>query len=215
MRVDLPPAQRAQGTPLMRLTQACARGLADVLARVEVAGLDGMPEGPVLLAANHTHFVDGPMLYGLVRRPAAFFVKAEAFIGPLDPLLRRIGQIAVHRGVAERAPLTAALDTLAAGGLIGVFPEGTRGAGDVARVERGIAYLAVRSGAPVVPVACVGTTGMIRRRSFRRPRVRVVVGRPLLVASGDGASRSAVDAAAEQIRCALADLVAKAGAGDD
>lgn len=214
MKVELAPDQRARGTPLMRLTQACARGLAALLARVEVAGLDGLPEGQVLLAANHTHVVDGPMLYGLVRRPAAFFVKAEAFVGPIDPFLRRIGQIAVHRGVAERAPLTAALDTLAAGGLVGVFPEGTRGAGDVARVERGIAYLAVRSGAPVVPVACVGTAGMVRRRTLRRPRVRVVVGQPLWVGSGAGASRSAVDAAAEQIRSALADLVAKAGAGD-
>lgn len=212
MKVDLSAAQRAHGTPLMSFTQAIGRGLLWALSRAEIVGMENLPsEGNALIAANHTHVVDGPLMYGVVRRPAVFFVKSEAFIGPISPFLRRIGQIPIRRGVPERAPIAAALETLAEGGVVGVFPEGTRGSGDVAEVRHGIAYLAVRSGAPVIPVACVGTKALLARRTIRRPRVRIVIGEPVKVPTG-AASRSRVSEAAEQIRAEMAALVTSAGA---
>lgn len=214
MRAALTPEQNTSGTPLGNVCRQIGRGMLASLARVEVIGLENLPStGSVLLAANHTHNVDGPMLFSLVRRPTSFFVKAEAFVGPIRPFLLHIGQIPVRRGTVERAPLALALETLAVGGAVGVFPEGSRGTGEVAKVEHGIAYLAVRSGAPVVPIACAGTNAMLRRRSLRRPRVRVAIGPPVHVEAG-AASRQAVADAAELIRDALAKLVVELGSAD-
>lgn len=211
-RADLSPAQRANGTPMMRMGQGIGRGLTRMFARCELVGVENVPaHGPLLIAANHSNNFDGPMLFGVVPRPVGFLVKAEAFVGPIGPFLRHIGQIPVRRGMAERTPMLTALDTLAAGGAIAVFPEGTRGSGEVAAVQHGVAYLAVRSGAPVMPVACFGTSAIWTGPSLRRPPVRVVFGRPTKISSDGRTSRRNVADAAEQIRAALADLVTTAG----
>jgi 1-acyl-sn-glycerol-3-phosphate acyltransferase len=210
----LTPRERAEGTPWMLRGQGIGRFLAWSFTRCELVGLDNVPlHGPLLIAANHSHVFDGPLLFGQMPRPVGFFVKSEVFVGPVGRFLRHIGQIPVRRGIAERTPIIAALDTLAAGGAIAVFPEGTRGSGEVSAVQHGIAYLAVRSGAPVLPVACVGTPVIWRhRRTWRRPPVRVVFGTPVKVSSEGRTSRCAVAEAAEQIRSELSDLVACAGA---
>jgi 1-acyl-sn-glycerol-3-phosphate acyltransferase len=188
----------------LRVTRWIGRGLYRTFARVTVTG-EVPATGAVLLAVNHTALVDGPLLYGVLPRPVAFLTKAEVFWGPLGLLLRYTQQIAVHRGAAERAPLLAALGFLRAGGVVGVFPEGTRGDGNVAEVQHGIAYLAVRSGAPVVPVAVHGTAARRGREFFRphRPPVLVAFGPPLRVPSG-AASRRTVAAAAVEIHRTLA-----------
>lgn len=210
MNVELTPRQRADGTRLLAVTQGIGRALIRSLSRAEIVGSATIPQaGGVLFAANHSHIVDGPLLYGAIPRPVVFFVKAEVFVGPIGLLLRRIGQIPVTRGVAEREPLLTALATLAAGGAVGIFPEGTRGAGDVASVRHGIAYLAVRSGCPVVPIACAGTEHILMHRPWSRPPVRIVFGEPVRPAAGARASRSHISEVAEQIRTALADLVVR------
>jgi 1-acyl-sn-glycerol-3-phosphate acyltransferase len=196
-----------------------ARLLTWAAVRLTVVGLENVPAtGGVLLAINHSAFVDGPIVFGLVRRPTAFLIKIEMFRGPLGLLLRHIGQIPVRRGIAERAPLVAALDTLAEGGAIGIFPEGTRGVGDVSRVEHGIAFLALRSGCPVVPVACLGTASAFAGgwRPGRRRRIRVVFGEPFVIGSGQvGPARRTVAEAAEEIRIVLAKHVAQVAGGHD
>jgi 1-acyl-sn-glycerol-3-phosphate acyltransferase len=191
----------------LRVTRGIGRVLSRALARTVVAGT--VPDGPVLLAVNHVALVDGPLIYGVLPRPVAFLVKAEAFRGPLGRLLRHTGQIPVHRDKAERAPLTAALGVLAAGGIVGVFPEGTRGEGSVERVRHGIAYLAVRSGAPVVPVAVHGTRARRGWAFWRphRPPVLVAFGPPVALPGGP-ASRRTVAAAAAAIHRTLAAHVA-------
>lgn len=113
--------------------------------------------GPVVLVANHSGFLDGPLVFSSTPRPVSFLVKQETFHGPLGTLLRGVGQIPVDRGVGDRAALGAASAVLARGGAVGVFPEGTRGRGDVAQVNQGATWLALQSGAAVVPVACLGT----------------------------------------------------------
>ncbi|MFF8914460.1 lysophospholipid acyltransferase family protein [Streptomyces sp. NPDC015032] len=114
--------------------------------------------GPVILAVNHSHNIDGPMLMGTAPRPVHFLIKKEAFIGPLDPFLRGIGQLKVDRTTVDRTAITHALGVLKNGGVLGIFPEGTRGEGDFASLRAGLAYFAVRSGAPIVPVAVLGST---------------------------------------------------------
>ncbi len=103
--------------------------------------------GPVILAVNHSHNIDGPMVMGVAPRPTHFLIKKEAFVGPLDPFLLAIGQLKVDRSVADRTAITRALDVLTGGGVLGIFPEGSRGEGDFASLRAGLAYFAVRGGA--------------------------------------------------------------------
>lgn len=175
------------------------------LYRLHVHHLDRIPaSGPVLLVANHSSLVDGPLLFGLTRRRSAFLVKQELFDGPLGPALLRLGQIPVRRGAADRRPLTAALGVLRAGGLVAVFPEGTRGEGEVAAAHNGAAWLARSAGADVLPVVCRGTRRPAGPRRFR-PRVDVLVGKPLRVPPGGG--RTGLAAGTETVRAELARMV--------
>lgn len=159
--------------------------------------------GPVILAGNHANFADGPLLYAFCPRPVHFWVKQEMFTGVLDPVLRGIGHIPVHRGSADRGMITDSLKVLKAGSCLGVFPEGTRGAGDFAAVHNGLAYLAMRSGAPIVPVACLGTGergASIAALPSWRAKIDVVYGKPFLPAPDTGKrSRRAVTDASERI----------------
>lgn len=185
---------------------AAARGL----FQVTLEGTQHVPaQGPLLLAGNHTGFVDGPLLFLLAPRPAALLAKAEIFLGPFDRLFRALGQIPVHRGKPDRAALRQGLAHLAGGGALGVFPEGTRGSGAFGQIAEGLAYLAVHSGAPVVPVAVLGTEAAWQKGGslprFRAP-VRLVFGPPVaLSVAGDPRARRTVALAAEQLRGALVD----------
>ncbi|MET0237471.1 MAG: lysophospholipid acyltransferase family protein [Kibdelosporangium sp.] len=162
-------------------------------------------DGPVVLVANHSSMIEPQVLFGIVPRRAVFLVKGELFKGIAGRGLRAIGQLAIRRGEPDRKPLLAAVRVLKGGGLIGVFPEGTRGAGDVLNAEQGAAWLVRQSGAVVQPVAVRGTRRPAGSGRRFRPVVDVLVGKPLEVPVGRG--RSGLEAGTEQIRTALADLV--------
>ncbi|MEV0176000.1 lysophospholipid acyltransferase family protein [Streptomyces sp. NPDC050803] len=181
-------------------------GLMYGLWKPRVLGAWRVPaSGPVILAVNHSHNIDGPMVMGVAPRPTHFLIKKEAFIGPLDPFLTAIGQVKVDRSVADRTAITRALDILSAGGVLGIFPEGTRGEGDFASLRAGLAYFAVRSGAPVVPVAVLGSSEkpgrLIKGLPPLRSRVDVVFGDPFEAGDGSGRrTRKALDEATERIQ---------------
>ncbi|MFG2887444.1 lysophospholipid acyltransferase family protein [Streptomyces sp. NPDC048297] len=161
--------------------------------------------GPVILAVNHSHNIDGPMVMGVSPRPTHFLIKQEAFVGPLDPFLTGIGQLKVDRTAADRTAITRALGLLEAGGVLGIFPEGTRGGGDFASLRAGLAYFAVRSGAPIVPVAVLGSADrrgrVVKALPPLRSRVDVVYGEPFEAGDGTGRrTRSALDAATERVQ---------------
>ncbi|MFF9625814.1 lysophospholipid acyltransferase family protein [Streptomyces griseosporeus] len=176
------------------------------LWRPRVLGAWRIPaSGPVILAVNHSHNIDGPMVMGVAPRPVHFLIKKEAFVGPLDPFLTGIGQLKVDRTTADRTAITQALDVLAAGGVLGIFPEGTRGEGDFASLRAGLAYFAVRSGAPIVPVAVLGSSDrpgrLIKALPPLRSRVDVVFGDPFAAGDGSGRrTRKALDEATERIQ---------------
>ncbi|MEE1929278.1 lysophospholipid acyltransferase family protein [Streptomyces sp. TRM 70351] len=164
-------------------------GLMHGLWRPRVLGAWRVPSaGPVIFAVNHAHNLDGPMLMGTAPRPVHFLIKQEAFVGPLGRFLRGIGQLPVDRSTVDRAAVTDALGVLERGGALGIFPEGTRGAGDFAALRAGLAYFAVRSGAPVVPVAVLGSAGRRSRAVPALPplrsRIDVVFGDPVGVGGG-------------------------------
>ncbi|WP_079052607.1 lysophospholipid acyltransferase family protein [Streptomyces regalis] len=181
-------------------------GLMYGLWRPRVLGSWKVPAtGPVVLAVNHSHNIDGPMVMGVSPRPVHFLIKKEAFVGPLDPFLTGIGQLKVDRHSADRTAITQALDVLSNGGVLGIFPEGTRGEGDFAALRAGLAYFAVRSGAPIVPVAVLGSSEK-RGRLMKglpplRHRVDVVYGDPFEAGDGSGRrTRKALDEATERIQ---------------
>ena len=175
--------------------------------RLRVHHRDRVPaEGPVVVVANHSAFVDGPLIFGLLGRRVVFLVKQEMFHGPVGWALPRIGQLAVRRGTADRRPLTQALAVLRGGGLVAVFPEGTRTDGEVAAAQHGAAWLARTSGAVLLPVVCRGTRRPVGARRRFRPRVDVLVGEPLTLMAGSG--RAGLAAATETIRAVLVRMVA-------
>jgi 1-acyl-sn-glycerol-3-phosphate acyltransferase len=183
--------------------------------RPRVLGAWRVPaQGPAILAVNHSHNVDGPMLFGTTPRPVHFLVKKEAFSGPLGAFLRGIGQIRVDRDRPDRAAVAAALGVLARGGVLGIFPEGTRGEGDFAELRGGLAYFALRSGAPVVPVAVLGSARrgrVVTALPPLRARIDVVFGEPFSADDGTGRrTRSALDAATARIQKRLAAHLAEA-----
>ncbi|MFE7044750.1 lysophospholipid acyltransferase family protein [Streptomyces atratus] len=175
---------QATGSPTLRgaaVGRGIGIGLMYGLWKPRVLGAWRVPaSGPVILAVNHSHNIDGPMLMGTSPRPVHFLIKKEAFVGPLDPFLRGIGQLKVDRTTADRTAITHALGVLENGGVLGIFPEGTRGEGDFASLRAGLAYFAVRSGAPIVPVAVLGSTErrgrLISALPPLRSRVDVVFG---------------------------------------
>lgn len=148
--------------------------------------------GPLIMAANHSGLIDGPVVMGLAPRPAHFMVKKEMFHGISGAILRAVGQIPVDRTVADRTAIGTTLAVLARGDVVGVFPEGSRGAGDVAAVHAGVTFLALASGAPVVPVACLGTRpegGGPGRLVRPFSRLAVVFGEPFTLKAPAGVPR--------------------------
>ncbi|MFH9989834.1 lysophospholipid acyltransferase family protein [Streptomyces luteogriseus] len=185
-------------------------GLMYGLWKPRVLGAWRVPaSGPVIFAVNHAHNIDGPMVMGVAPRPTHFLIKKEAFIGPLDPFLLGIGQVKVDRTTTDRTAITQALGVLAEGGVLGIFPEGTRGEGDFASLRAGLAYFAVRSGAPIVPVAVLGSSDkpgrLIKALPPLRSRVDVVFGEPFEAGDGSGRrTRKALDEATGRIQKQLA-----------
>lgn len=181
-------------------------GLGVAAFRLHVHGRERVPaHGPVVMVANHSAMIDGPLLFGLLHRRSVFLVKHEMFHGLLGWFLPRIGQLSVRRGVPDRAPLLAAVAVLRGGGVVGVFPEGTRGEGAVASAQQGAAWLARSSGAVLLPVACRGTRRPAGGRRRFRPRVDVLVGEPLHAPTGKG--RAALIEATDEVRSTLAAMV--------
>ena len=205
--------RRATGTlkPLVVLgVKAVGTALARAVLRLTVEGVEHVPaSGPVLLAGNHSGILDGPLVFFVSPRPAQLLTKSEVFVGGWARPCGWLGLIPVHRGQPDRAALQAGLACLSRGGALGVFPEGTRGTGELTQVADGLAYLALRSGAAVVPIAVHGTSAALPRGRFvprLRAPVRVVFGPPVsLDPAGDPRARSTVRAAAEQLRLALVD----------
>lgn len=211
MRHEPTLPERVNGSARLARRQRLARGLCRALGRLDVRGLERVPaHGPAVLAINHRSLIDGPFVFGFVERPMACLVKEEAFVPYLGAWLRSAGQIPVIRGRIDPRPVRLCLEILRAGGLVGIFPEGTRGDGTARRAHPGVGYLALRTGAVVLPVACHGTKRLDAR--LGRPPMRLTIGAPLSFArypEHQPLNRRLSATAAERVRIALAELVAE------
>ncbi|MFL6121992.1 lysophospholipid acyltransferase family protein [Actinophytocola sp.] len=172
--------------------------------------------GPVILASNHLSFIDSVVLRLAAPRQVTFLAKAEYFTGRglrgwfMRWFFTAVGSVPVARGQhrAATAALDTALEVLAAGRVFGIYPEGTRSLdGRLYRGRTGVAWLALTSGAPVVPVALDGTDRLqpVGKRIPRPARVTVRFGRPLRF-TGDPASARTRRAVTDDVMRAIGEL---------
>ena len=143
---------------VLRTNRWWARWLLRRRYDVRLHGADLVPaDGPVIYEANHIGILDGPLVAIFGPRPAHALTKQEMFTGRARRLLERSGQIPVDRFHPDPAAVKTCLRVLRSGGVVGIFPEGRRGPGDLSRFHHGAAYLALVTGAPVIPVTFLGT----------------------------------------------------------
>lgn len=184
--------------------------------RVRVDGSEHVPaSGPAILAFNHVSVLDGPVL-GVEtafrrRREVRFLVAAEVFGHRLyGPLLRSFDQIPVRRGEGDAEALEEAIETVRAGALAAISPEGRVNPAPEAgmqRIRSGCARIAIETGAPVIPVGIWGTQHRWPRGELtlrlRRHRLAIVFGPPILPHPADdvtGFGARVGTAIAEQVR---------------
>lgn len=152
---------------------------------LEITGKEHVPKiGPVVMAANHLSLIDPPFLGLTIKRNVRYLALEELFGRSrfFDELTLFFGAIPISRDRPTHGPMRTALGELERGGVVGVFPEGgrVRAWGDVPP-KKGAAWLAMRTGAPLVPVAINGTEGTLSftDRRIRRTAIRVWVDEPL------------------------------------
>lgn len=170
---------RADELVLWRVLFPFVRTLGLFLVPVRVEGRENLPRsGAYLLVSNHVNWIDPPWLEFVVDRPIRYLAKRELFAVPLVGwLLEQSGILPIERDSADRGALRRALQFLAGGEVVGIFPEGHRSGGTLLRGRPGVGLIARRSGALVVPVACLGTeTARIGR--FWRRDVTIRFGEP-------------------------------------
>ena len=167
---------------------------AHLYGRFEVHGAGRLPSsGPALIVANHPSDID-PILVALpFPRTLRFMADAVQFDRPfVGWCIRRLGAFPVRRGAFAREALQTALELLDRGEVVAVFPEGDVYADGLHEFEAGVAFLAEKSGAPVIPVAITGAEDAVRGRWWRelpggwrrRPRLHVEVGPALCLLVG-------------------------------
>jgi 1-acyl-sn-glycerol-3-phosphate acyltransferase len=174
-----------------------------VVHRPKVSGLHHVPRtGPVIVAGNHISFADEIFTPLAARRQVIYFAKAEYFTTPgfrgraMAAFFHGLGQVPVERGDTRSAAavIDIGVDVLADGRALGIYPEGTRSPdGALYKFRTGVARVALRSGAPVIPVGLVGTREVQPpgSRRWHRAPVEVRFGTPLYFGDRAAEERSA------------------------
>ena len=164
------------------VARVIVRVLLKLLTRCQVKGRENIPsQGPLLIVANHLSLADPPLLGVSLGRKVIFMAKKELFrFRLIGYFIGSLGAFSVHRGQLDRKAMRQAYQVLADGLTLVMFPEGTRSrSGRLRPAFPGPALIAMRSGAPILPVGIIGTE-KIRGVTWllRRPRITVNIGSP-------------------------------------
>jgi glycerol-3-phosphate dehydrogenase (NAD(P)+) len=173
-----------------------------VYFRMQRIGREHVPsKGPVLITANHRSFLDPFVIACMARRPMHYVAKEELFARPIAAwLLAALGAFPVARGASDEQMVATARAILARGDIVLIFAEGTRvRPGALGQPKRGVGRLALESGAPVVPIAVIGTEAIRRGWRIRPHKVRLRAGRVLRFPTVQNPSPALAGAVTERI----------------
>ncbi|MFC8304570.1 lysophospholipid acyltransferase family protein [Specibacter sp. NPDC057265] len=200
-------------------TRVLTRGTIATLCRPTVQGLENIPaHGPFIVAPNHLSFFDSVIVQALTPRPVSFFAKAEYFTGKgvkgklMKSFFESVHSIPVERGeqAASVQALKTLLEILGRNEGVGIYPEGTRSRdGVLYRGRTGVGWLALTTGAPVVPVGIIGTEKLqpAGSKGFKPAKFTLRYGAPLTFAqTGPDHALPARRAATDAIMDAIAQL---------
>jgi 1-acyl-sn-glycerol-3-phosphate acyltransferase len=198
---------------LFRITRWLLNIAFSILTQRTIEGLENVaPHGPYIVAANHMSYLDGLLLFTIVRTSRVTGWAAEKYERHLiyGTIIRIFGGIFIQRGEVDRKALSIAVDRLNQGYIFGIAPEGTRSkTGSMARGKTGAAYLAHEANVPIVPVGIAGTDKAFEFfLRFRRPRINVRIGVPFYLPPLKEDSRSAdLRRNTDEIMCRIAVLL--------
>ncbi len=177
------------------------------LGELDVEGTENFPKkGPVIIAANHFNFVDPPLLIYTTPRLVEFIGGAQRPNSPFwaKQIPKWYGFIHAFRGGYGRSTFRQSLDVLKQDGVLGIFPEGGSWATLLRPARPGLAYIAAKSGAPVIPISIIGAENLI---GGEKQPVKIIyhepVHAPVITASGT-LRRQQLDAFSEQIMARIA-----------
>lgn len=210
---------------LYDLARGTSRGLISLACRPTITGLENVPkDGPFIVASNHLSFLDSVLIQTIMPRKVAFFAKAEYFTTKgikgrfMKSFFTGVGSIPVERGeqAASVAALKSLLDILGSGNGVGIYPEGTRSRdGLLYRGRTGVGWLALTTGAPVIPVGLNGTEKLqpAGSNAIKPQHFSMLVGKPIYFdKTGPDHSLPARRAATDTIMDAIAELSGQARA---
>ncbi len=192
---------------LWRLIRAVVRVIVAIMLDVHTVGRQNVPEtGPLIIASNHLSWADVPLIPAFLKRRVVYMAKEETFMGKGGWFVRFLGAFPVKRGEADRQSLRTAEQQLKAGRILSIFPEGTRSKlHTLGQAHAGLGMIALRSGAPVLPVAIYGS-----EKSFTqfRPRITIIFGEPMILTpKGKKVTREDIDQSTEQVMLRISSML--------
>jgi 1-acyl-sn-glycerol-3-phosphate acyltransferase len=175
-----------------------------LLFGLTIRGMEKAPRtGPLVVAANHIQYPDPVIVCMAIPRRMQWMAKKQLFEPPYKRFFEFIGSFPVDREGGGRAGVRAALAFLAEGWALGIFPEGTHRVDGTAReAKSGAVLLAIRGGAPVLPVFVSKIPGPLAR--LRGERLRIIVGEPITLDAGLRGGKAYRDAADDVLRAIYA-----------
>jgi 1-acyl-sn-glycerol-3-phosphate acyltransferase len=190
-----------------RLIRVIVRVIGAIMLDVHTVGRQNVPEtGPLIIASNHLSWADVPLIPAFLKRRVVYMAKEETFKARGGWLVRLLGAFPVKRGEADRQSLRAAEEQLKAGRILSIFPEGTRSKiHTLGQAHAGLGMIALRSGAPVLPVAIYGS-----EKSFTnfRPRITIIYGEPMILTpKGRKITREDIDQSTEQVMLRISSML--------
>lgn len=181
------------------------------LMRLEVRGIENVPRsGAGIIMINHVNFFDPVVVLASLGRVVVPMAKVEAFEDKrIRFLVASYGCIPVHRGVVDTQAIRSATEVLESGDLVLISPEGTRSpTGGLIQGQQGLAYLAARTGSPVIPVGIVGTPHLWQMlKTLRRAPITLTVGRALVYDGDSKPTREQLSQFTDQAMRALAAIL--------
>jgi amino acid adenylation domain-containing protein len=189
--------------------------LVRMLARVEIEGVEGVPNaGPLILAGNHISLFDF-LIFGCILSGGRHslpvtptFIMADKWRRCINAYAQQLGRpVYIRRGHGDMEALSGALSALEAKGVVAIMPEGRPTRGALAKAKPGVAYLAAQAKAPVVPIAIYGHDRVLDYWSrLKRVPVQIRIGKQFTIDSGNGANGN-YQQQADQIMTRIASLM--------